>query len=161
MIKLYYFFKGLNKYLFIALCIIGAILFDFVSTKIILFFSEDKTSLTIPFPEEDSLLFIFTLVVILGPLVETLIFQFGIIELFLLINKSHLVKAIALLVSSVLFGLSHSYSLQYIIHTSIFGFLFSSCYLLAKERKDIHPFMLTFLAHSSSNLFVFLINEIF
>jgi membrane protease YdiL (CAAX protease family) len=106
------------------------------------------------------LLFIFILVVILGPLVETFIFQFGVIELFALINKSRFIKVIALFVSSFLFGLSHSSSLEYIIKGTISGFLFSSCYLLAKERKDISPFVLVFIVHASSNLFVFIINEL-
>lgn len=152
--------KNSNKYIFVIACVSFVTLIAFGSTKVILFFSDDKTSLTSTFLKEDSLLFIFILVVVLGPLVETLIFQFCIIELFSLINRSRFIKVIALIVSSLLFGLSHSSSLEYIIKGIISGFLFSSCYLQAKERKDISPFFLVFMVHASSNLFVFMINEI-
>lgn len=149
-----------HKYIFAVVCIIFVTLVAYGSTKVILFFSDNKTSLTSTFFEEDSLLFLFISVVILGPLIETLIFQFCIIELFFRINKSRFVKVIALFVSSLLFGLSHSSSLEYTIYGIILGFLFSSCYLLAKERKDISPFFLVFIVHASSNLFVFVINEL-
>lgn len=151
---------NLKKNNFIITCILTVILISHISSKLILSNSLDKGILTSPFFENESLIYIFTIVVILAPLIETFIFQFFIIEILLHLNKSKINKIIIITTSSLLFGLSHYFNVHYFIFGVIFGILLSSCYLLAKIRKDINPFLLTLLVHASYNGFVFFINEI-
>lgn len=152
--------RNLKKNYFIIICVLTVILISHFISRLILSSSLDKGTLTSPLFENESLIYIFTVVVILAPLLETFIFQFCIIEILLRLNRKKINKFIIIITSSLMFGLSHSFNVQYFIFGVILGILLSSCYLLAKIRKDINPFMLTLLVHASYNGFVFFINEI-
>src|SRR5690606_33284686 len=91
---------------------------------------------------------------------ETLLFQFIIIEgYFIILRKNNKAIILAILTSSIVFGLSHSYSLNYILLGLIIGFYLSLIYVLAKLRKDISPFFLVSIIHMIINLMVFLLND--
>jgi len=93
------------------------------------------------FLEGKSLIYIFLTTVIIIPFIETLLFQFIIIEgYFIILRKNNKAIILAILTSSIVFGLSHSYSLNYILLGLIIGFYLSLIYVLAKLRKDISPF---------------------
>lgn len=98
-------------------------------------------------------------IVIITPLLETLVFQFGIQEIALKVFKNFKHKLwIAILLSCILFSLTHYYSLFYIIMTLVSGFMYSAFYILVRERTDKIgiAFMLTFFLHMGYNLFEFL-----
>ncbi|MET0241925.1 MAG: CPBP family intramembrane glutamic endopeptidase [Flavitalea sp.] len=96
-------------------------------------------------------------VVIFGPLFETTIFQYMIIEY----AKKYLHSFFAaLLISAIVFGLCHYYSFNYIIATSISGLIMGGLYIILK-MKDSYAFLLVFMLHSAYNLLTLILNMIF
>ena len=109
-----------------------------------------------------SIIKLFFYKVLLAPLIETLLFQFIIIEFFLLIFKGNKV-IIALIISASVFGYSHYFNTQNVLYSlfaALIGLIFASIYILTKRRKDINPFLLVFFVHLSINLFAFVINDL-
>lgn len=97
----------------------------------------------------------FFLVVIFAPLFETIIFQF--FPSYYLRNFNTKIIVIS---SSLLFGISHWYSVTNFIHGLLAGFILIIGYLSAKQRK-LNPIVTIFLAHSIYNLFVFICRNFF
>ncbi len=104
-------------------------------------------------PSFESKTELFWVVVVVAPLVETFIFQLSIFYLMSLLTKN---KMIALLVSALLFGLSHSYSLLYIFSGLMGGLLLGYAYIIFQVRKK-YPFWSVSVIHSLNNLYLFLI----
>ena len=103
----------------------------------------------------------FILAIIIAPFFETAIFQyfFIILILDLLIKKPtpfHLFLLV--LISSILFALTHLFSLLYFIHAFIMGFYFGYISLLSEyfREKKINIFISVLLTHSLINLVAFL-----
>lgn len=94
----------------------------------------------------------------LVPLLETLIFQYFIIELLFRLKVGPL---LTILISAVLFGLSHSFNLIYILVTVVLGFVFSLYYSMLRSQGGGYKFWLVALLHSSWNLIAFLHNRFF
>ncbi len=90
----------------------------------------------------------FILAVIIAPIFETFFFQNWVINSVL--NKFPKAFLIATLTSSLLFGLSHWYSIEYILITFISGFLYGTLYLVA-FKKISYPFLPVAIAHSIFN----------
>lgn len=85
--------------------------------------------------EGKSLILVFFLLVVVAPVVETFIFQYGIIELCLLVRSKYN-KQIALFVSALLFGLSHSYNIIYIVFATIMGAALAFYYLCFRKYEN-------------------------
>jgi hypothetical protein len=94
---------------------------------------------------------------ILAPLVETFVFQFLLIEIICFFSKS---KMLALVVSTILFALTHAYNLNYILFAFIPGFMLGILYLILKNKQK-PAFILVCLAHALSNLYSFIHNNVF
>ncbi len=92
---------------------------------------------------------------IIAPILETLIFQWLIIET--MIKK--ISSRFAIFTSAALFGLSHFYNPLYIINTFFIGLLFGLVYILAKV-KNFNPILITLSIHSVHN-FIILCIEVF
>jgi hypothetical protein len=92
--------------------------------------------------------------VLIGPLVETFIFQFLIEKIFNSIFKNIIFLT---LFSAILFGLNHHYGGFYILYSFILGFYFTYLYLVLLRLKR-KAFLTVLLLHSFYNLFVFLGN---
>lgn len=97
---------------------------------------------------------LFIVVVVVAPLIETFIFQFLIFYLMSLLTKN---KIAILLTSALLFGLSHSYSLLYILSGCMGGLLLGYAYLIFQVRKK-YSFWTVSVIHSLNNLYLFLID---
>jgi membrane protease YdiL (CAAX protease family) len=85
-----------------------------------------------------------------APVVETLLFQTLPIHIFteVFIKK----RNIAIFISALLFGLSHYYSLLYILITFVIGLLFAWAYLNYEERNGSQKaFWAITLAHALRN----------
>ena len=96
--------------------------------------------------------------VIVVPLIETLIFQSLIIEVICkIIKRPRRNICIAVLVSSLAFGLNHSYSLSYVIFTFFGGIGLALAYYLGRYRKE-GAITLVFILHSMYNLLASLYN---
>lgn len=92
----------------------------------------------------------FVLIVIIGPLVETALFQYLPIKILEKIGvKNNWIKIIA---SSILFALLHFYNPIYIAMTFISGFLLNKFYLESRTKSNFY-FVLTALLHSMYNLY--------
>ena len=102
--------------------------------------------------------------VILGPLIETFIFQFLLLEVWMNVFKNHKYKyLISILGSGLAFGLAHytnTHNPIYTIWTTISGWLLASIYLFSKIRKDVSPFLMVFFPHALINLISFLLNDL-
>jgi hypothetical protein len=103
--------------------------------------------------EENSLPQFFTIVIFV-PILETLIFQVGIIQLVLYFFEN---KKVALITSATLFALSHPYGIFYILYTFIIGLYFVYIYFLSL-RKNTSPFLTIFIVHALFNLTCYILN---
>ena len=95
----------------------------------------------------------FISVCFLAPLLETFFFQYLLIDgLKWKVSKNYLI-----VISACLFGLSHFYSIPYMIKTFIIGLVFGVCYLNWLKEKP-NSFMVTASVHSLYNLIVFVVD---
>jgi len=96
----------------------------------------------------------FLLVVILAPLAETAIVQVWVIKTTLKYSNNN--KLIAVLVSAIIFGLGHHYSIAYILKGAIAGAIYGILWfsISGKQKK---PFLYVALTHSIYNLIGFII----
>lgn len=89
------------------------------------------------------------MVVLVAPFFETYIFQ---AIPYHLLNTIPYVRRhvwITILVASVIFGLVHTYSIQFMIHTTIVGFFFIATFIIRAKKKD--QVLCTYLLHAFSN----------
>lgn len=124
------------------------------------FFAElyDPKLLDIPFIEGLSLAEIFTITVIIVPLIKTFIFQYLIIEFLFRFKKIKL--NIIILFSALAFGCSHYYNLIYVLVVCVGGFIFASYYLYLKIKGIRFPFLYIFSLHTLWNFIAFILNDI-
>jgi len=98
----------------------------------------------------------FFLLVVFIPIVETIIFQAGIIYLskFILAKSNYNCFLLPVLISSIFFGFQHTYSLIYFITSLIVGFILALNYVVVLRRKE-NAIFITFLIHAILNLIAF------
>jgi membrane protease YdiL (CAAX protease family) len=92
---------------------------------------------------------------IIAPLLETIFFQWLVIE----IMDKKMSARIVVFISAVLFGLSHFYYPLYIINTFFVGLILSTGYVLAKA-KGLNPILITFGIHSLHNFIILLVEVV-
>ncbi|RYY23368.1 MAG: CPBP family intramembrane metalloprotease [Chitinophagaceae bacterium] len=100
----------------------------------------------------------FVAAVIVAPILETYIFQKGIINFALLNFKT--TKLVAILLSATGFGLIHTYSISYVVVTFFIGILYGIFYLCFVEKKVDAFWYLTGI-HALYNLYAFVLNTFF
>ncbi|HTE23884.1 lysostaphin resistance A-like protein [Flavitalea sp.] len=98
----------------------------------------------------------FITAVIVAPIIETYIFQKGIIDFTRLTIKAS--KLISVLLSATAFAFTHTYSIQYVAVTFILGMLYGIIYLSFIEKKADAFWHLTII-HALYNLFAFVMNN--
>lgn len=108
------------------------------------------------FQEEISLTEIFILSVIVGPLIETFLFQYIVIELLYSLKK--IKTNFIVIISALVFSLIHNYNLIYIIVTFIAGLIYALYYVYLKKTKKKYPFMYIWMLHTLYNLTVFILD---
>lgn len=97
-----------------------------------------------PSINKDGVLGIIIKGLLVAPLLETLVFQRFIYFLFSKISYLNNKNTLSCIVSGLLFGLSHAYSLYYIIVTTLVGFVFMYTYLIyIKNLKKSFWFVAT------------------
>lgn len=105
---------------------------------------------------------------ILGPIIETIIFQFAVYKVifyFKNIIQKRLFKKEAqflvfyIIISTLLFSFSHSYSFFYIFLMIIPGAILAYSFYFFKKNYT-YPILYTFLLHLLHNSFVFITNKI-
>jgi hypothetical protein len=100
------------------------------------------------------------LILLIGPIFETLLFQCGVIEItHILLKRTSLLGPISIILSTLLFAFSHFNGNTYLfVNSLISGIILSLIYLIAM-KKDLSPFFSTSLIHIMSNLFAFIMNN--
>ncbi|MDP1845004.1 MAG: CPBP family glutamic-type intramembrane protease [Sediminibacterium sp.] len=97
-------------------------------------------------------------VVLFAPIIETYLIQHLVIINVLKYSKGNFL--FALLVSAIVFGLAHTYSIIYIIKTFISGLIFGILYLTMRKNSNKAILFVTF-THSAYNLFAVTVNHLF
>lgn len=95
---------------------------------------------------------------IIAPLLETLVFQHGIIKLLRKRAKNNDLAVI--FISALIFGLAHCYNVLYVIHTTLIGVLLAYSYIIYEDKK-MNPFWVVVIIHSLRNSIVFVISHLF
>jgi len=108
--------------------------------------------------KNESLIGKFILIVIMAPIVETIIYQFAIIEIGFRLKLRPL---LCILISSLAFGFSHWYNPVYVFVTTVVGFIFAYYYIGLRPQNYTNRVVFVVLLHALSNLIAFLNNEIF
>lgn len=94
-------------------------------------------------------------IIFLAPAIETFLFQslpYGLLYLSYNLKRR---KWIVFTLSTVLFSLSHFYSVGYILYTLVFGYLMIYCYHL---RRKYMPFLTIFTIHALVNAIFTVLN---
>lgn len=103
--------------------------------------------------------YFFVAVIIL--LFETFLFQWLIIYQIYESYKRKYKKQLAILLSSLLFGLSHSYGYHYFIFSTIAGIFLATSFCYFKERTNwLSAFLYVTLIHSISNSLIFIMKAL-
>ena len=98
------------------------------------------------------------LIIFLGPLIETLLFQYGIIKLLRwIISDTDKNFYPAVLLSAVAFGLGHNYNIYYVLFGFLSGLMLAIAFYVAIYRKE-PAFLTIFLIHSIWNSIAFITN---
>lgn len=87
---------------------------------------------------------------LLAPIFETFVFQYIPIELLDKIKIKKNKDFFVLIISSLFFSLTHTYSLIYVLYTFVMGIFLSYTYILYK-KKNFHPFWIVVIIHSLRN----------
>ena len=99
----------------------------------------------------------FILSVLIGPLLETFLFQYLIIEI---LYKFKINNNLIIWLSAILFALTHNYNLIYLLAAILPGLLYASYYLYLKKEKKKNIFFTIYLLHALSNLVVFILDDV-
>lgn len=125
-------------------------IFQFVTATIANYINPELTSSKLQF---DSLLEEFVVAVVIAPIIETLIFQYAIIET-LLNLKVH--PWISIIISALLFGVSHWYNPIYVIVLTVVGCILAYYYVALRYQNGFTQISLVVLIHALFNTIVFL-----
>ncbi|MDA2124478.1 CPBP family glutamic-type intramembrane protease [Bacillus cereus] len=157
--------EKLNKFMF-ALPVIWFVLLILLGTFLFvipldLFLPEVK-----PHPiKEAPVVLQILLGVFAAPLYETFIFQ---VFLFWVLSCIPLIKDrdyLIILIASIIFGLSHSDGITYIVATAIIGVLYNYAYWVYQKKNEkvvvtISAFWIVFLIHSLHNSIVLIASQL-
>ena len=78
------------------------------------------------------------LLLIFAPIIETLIYQFLVIEI---LRKIKIPPGLIISFSAILFGLSHHYHINYVIATTISGIIYALYYLKLRPQCKLNAFL--------------------
>lgn len=109
----------------------------------------------------DGLKKIFLVGSIFGPLIETAIFQYLPITMYkrYVTSKSKKKELILIIISALIFGLTHNYHLFRIIDATIAGIIFAFIFFYF-SGKGKSGFFFTFLIHALFNTYVFILADV-
>jgi hypothetical protein len=125
--------------------------FDFIREKDIIWFDSPSGG--------KNIYILFFTVVILSPIIETYIYQslpYRYLNRIVFLKER---KYLILIISALFFGLSHFYSLFYVIYGFFMGLGFMYSYMV-RIRTDNRTFYLIAMCHSLVNLGVFISHNI-
>ncbi|GAB2924102.1 hypothetical protein GCM10027093_74430 [Paraburkholderia jirisanensis] len=84
---------------------------------------------------------------LIAPMLETAVNQWACIRL---LNRFGCRTAIAIVISALLFGLGHTYSVAYVLTTFIIGLVLAATFVIEDHRGG-SPFLVTMMVHATRN----------
>ena len=147
-------FRNVNTLQLIILTVLLNLIFSLLTTY---FTQLLGLRITANFPPFESVKEELFAVVILAPFVETLIFQYFLVNLGISLTRFLFKREsifLAILLPAVGFGLSHTYSYIYMACTFVSGLIFNTFYIIVKYRKQ-DAYSCTTMVHGLYNLFIF------
>jgi hypothetical protein len=147
-------FRDISTPVLILLTLIVQSIFSISTTSVARMYG---ISLSANFPPFKSIWEEFFTVIIFAPLVETLIFQYFLVNLSIsltrfLFKREYIILAI--MMPAMAFGLAHTYNCIYMASTFVTGLLFNTFYMVVKYRKQ-DAYSCTTIVHGLYNLFIF------
>jgi membrane protease YdiL (CAAX protease family) len=147
-----------DKIIFVLINIFSFVAFSYLLNKIFIYFFSLKDLANSSIGNED-FVFDVVLIVLIGPLLETLIFQAAIIEgVYFFFNSRKYYNYYSCGISTILFGLTHFYSFPYFIYGLIIGLYLSILYLLTK-RRGLNSIIVVLIVHMCWNLIAVINNN--
>ncbi|WP_160164137.1 CPBP family glutamic-type intramembrane protease [Nafulsella turpanensis] len=146
--------KRYQTWLIIVVAVIVSIFYNVISPIVFSLFSE--TEIKTEGLEGLTPELTFIIVAVLGPIVETFLFQFLVIEIIKIFFKNS--QFLPLAISAGLFAYAHSYSDVYIVFALIPGFILALSYILFKAKGN-NAFFFVFVIHALVNTFSFIFNH--
>ena len=129
--------------------------FSFFSNLFVYYLFNEKLGKKVSFNSTSEEFF---LTVFLTPILETIIFQYLIINQVVISYKGKYKQPLAILISGIIFGFSHPFSLSFVVITSICGFLLAYLFWYFQHKTNsLTAILYIILIHSLSNFYVFLI----
>ena len=150
-------FKSSTRITFV-LVITSALFLTAFCFNIILSFIKGSDIILLDFPrKENDIILLFVLPVLLAPIFETFLNQY--LPYYLLNKVKYLNERsyLVLLISALFFGLTHFYSLFYIIYAFLLGLILMYGYMI-RITTDRKTFYLIAICHSLVNLGIFIRN---
>lgn len=142
--------EGLNNAAFVAVFVVLKLLVSYLFSVLSVKFLARP--IMADFPDLGTKVQTFISIVLLGPVVETYLFQ----QLFFEHLSKYLKKGVIVVVSSVVFGLCHVYNPVYSVYAFFSGLLLSASYCFRINR---YPYLITLAIHCIYNLLAFLLNN--
>jgi hypothetical protein len=104
----------------------------------------------------------FILVIILGPIIETVLFNLLPIKILQYVNFFKKNPLYLILIASVCFSLTHTYSIPYVFMTYLGAITLNTFFIAVQSKKNTKTaFILTAVLHSAYNLIGFFLIEVF
>ena len=117
-----------------------------------------------PFVEHE-ILYLVLASLILAPLLETAIFQLGIVELTTVCVKkifNNDLPLLGIILSALVFSLQHPYSIVYVIVAFLTGLFFAIMYYSFRVRNGVgYAYWMTMVFHVLWNLLTFVLTNLF
>jgi len=144
---------SLSKFIFIQLIII--IGFSITFKSILHFLSISIESNTFVTLFDNKPMFVkFILFIIMGPFLETIIFQYLPYQILANLLKGRNKKIIIIIISALLFSFTHWYGIFYFLYALVIGLILMFSYLSRLEKGD--SFQAILIIHTLFNCIVFL-----
>mgnify|MGYP002335906332 CR=1 FL=1 len=138
--------------------IILAVLLNLIFSLLTTYFTQLLgLRITANFPPFESVKEELFAVVIFAPLVETLIFQYFLVNLSISLTRFLFKREsiiLSIMMPAAVFGLAHTYNYIYMACTFVTGLLFNTFYIIIKYRKQ-DAYSCTTIVHGLYNLFIF------
>lgn len=150
LIRLHNYLKGLTPVKFIITVLIMKVLFNLLMAPIHALYTTNIDAVGGPIENSVPNLEMFIIAVIIAPIIESFIFQLGIIRILqdLLKVKN---KKLLILISAIIFAAQHWYSPFYILLMIFPGIIYAYTFLIYDD-KEYHPYLMIVVIHALNNL---------
>lgn len=149
-IRLHNYLKGLEPVKFIITILIMKILFNLLMAPIGILYTTNIGAVGGPVENSVANLGMFITGVIIAPVIESFIFQLGIIRIlqdFLKVKN----KKVIIFISAIIFAAQHWYSPLYILLMIFPGIIYAYTFIIYDD-KDYHPYLMIVAIHALNNL---------